>query len=522
MKRLGAWLHGRTGYRAGLRRLLDEPLPAGTGWLFTLGSVLLVLLAIQAVTGLALTLYYAPTPDHAYDSIRFIDTSVPLGSFVRGLHHAGASFVVVFALLHLLRVLFHAAYKRPRELTWLVGVGLLLVVLAFALTGYLLPWDQRAYWGTVVTINIARLTPWIGERLAQVLQGGVDIGALTLLRWYAVHVVFLPAVLVALTIVHLVLMRRHGISGPIRSDPAARSRPFYPHHAARDVLVSLAVTAVLVAIASEGAPLESEADPTDASYIPRPEWYFLGLFELLKYLPGRWEIVGALVVPGLFVLLLALLPWLDRGDRREPRQRVPALAAVLLPLAILFGLTVVAWREPAAMPAAAWSAREIAGAAIVDESGCVRCHAENGLADELSQQPGHHSPDWLAAHVADPEIIAPGLREAGFVDPGDVAAVVAYVRQLRLDPALPELAATDLVALRVIGRSCLTCHRLDGDGGTEGPDLSDVGARHDQAWLRRWIEDPEAVSPDAEMPSFGNLLTSAELDAVAAYLAQRR
>ena len=186
------WLNARTGYREAAHVMLDEPLPPGTGWFFTLGSVLLALLSVQLLTGAFLTLYYAPTPDHAYDSVRFI-TSLPAGRIVRGLHHYGASFIVVAMVLHMLRVIAFGSYKPPREVTWLSGLALLALVLAFSLTGYLLPWDQRAYWATVVTINISQLTPLGGEIVAGVLRGGETIGAMTLTRWYAAHVIFLPA-----------------------------------------------------------------------------------------------------------------------------------------------------------------------------------------------------------------------------------------------------------------------------------------------------------------------------------------
>ena len=182
MKRLFAWLHARTGYRDAARVMLDEPLPPGTGWFFTLGSVLLALLSVQLLTGAFLTLYYAPTPDHAYDSVRFID-GLGAGTRVRGLHYYGASFLVVALAAHMLRVIAFGSYKPPREVTWLSGLALLGLILAFALTGYLLPWDQRAYWATVVTINISKLTPLAGEVVAGVLRGGSTIGALTLTRW---------------------------------------------------------------------------------------------------------------------------------------------------------------------------------------------------------------------------------------------------------------------------------------------------------------------------------------------------
>ena len=318
---VAAWLDDRTGWRRLRRHLLEEPLPPGTGWWFTLGSLLLFGLTVQFVTGILLALYYAPTPDHAWDSVRFVTTDVRAGSFLRGLHHWGASLVVVAAALHLIRVVFFGSYKKPREMNWLIGLALLLVILAFGLTGYLLPWDQRAYWATVVTINIAKLTPVFGEAVAWMLQGGAEVGALTLTRWYAVHVVVLPIALAGLVTAHLYLLRRHGISGPVRPKPGP-ARMFFPYQAARDLTISIAAGVLLAVLAWRGAPaLESPADPTSSDYIPRPEWYFLGLFQLLKYFPGKWEVVGALLVPGLAAAFLALLPWLDRSAARDPRAR---------------------------------------------------------------------------------------------------------------------------------------------------------------------------------------------------------
>src|SRR5581483_4124202 len=253
---VSTWIDDRTGYRAGLRRLLDEPVPGDVNWWFTLGSVLLFLLTIQIVTGAALTMYYVPTPTHAYDSIRFITTQLTFGRVLRGLHFYGASFIVVFAVLHLLRVLFFGAYKTPREVTWMTGIVLLLVVLAFGLTGYLLPWDQRAYWATVVTINIAKSAPIFGDYIASVMRGGPVIGALTLSRWYSVHIIVLPAALALFVVIHVYLMRRHGIAGHFNPRPLPTS-PFYPVHAVKDTIVIAAVFAALFSLAAfSRAPLE--------------------------------------------------------------------------------------------------------------------------------------------------------------------------------------------------------------------------------------------------------------------------
>jgi ubiquinol-cytochrome c reductase cytochrome b subunit len=516
------WLDDRSGWRRARAALLDEPLPPGTGWLFTLGSVLLALLGVQVVTGAFLTLYYAPTPDHAYDSVRYIG-STAAGSLVRGLHHYGASFIVVAAVVHMLRVVVLGSYKRPRELTWISGIVLLLLILGFALTGYLLPWDQRAYWATVVSINISRLTPLAGDAIAAALQGGTAVGALTLTRWYAVHVIFLPIVVIALVALHVAMMRRHGISGPIRRRAGTEFR-FFPAQAARDLVVVSCVLVALGLFASQGAPeLEAPADPADATYVPRPEWYFLGLFQLLKYFPGRWEIVGALIVPGAVVGILMLLPWLDPGRHREPGKRKLVMTGTIAGVLVLSSLTMLGWRDrPASVSAGSWSPREIGGRVLASTRGCQRCHSDTGLADPLDQMATSRGPEWIAGHITDPEMIAPGLREPpAVVTDREAAAIVAYVHQLSRGP-YPGFAEEVETASTVFARYCVGCHKLDGDGGSDGPDLSHAGAKHDLDALRLWIIDPEAVNPEAEMPKFGRRLSATELSAIAAYLAARK
>jgi len=333
------WLHDRTGYRNGLKHLLEEPLPRGVGWWFVTGSVVMFLLSIQLFTGIILAIFYSPSPDHAYDSVRFIMEQVTLGHVVRGLHFFGASFIVVAAIVHMLRVVALGSYKKPRELNWMIGVLLLLIILGFALTGYLLPWDQKAYWATTVTLNIARSVPLVGNFLSGLLKGGQDLGALTLIRWYAAHVFLLPACLIVFTVAHVYLMRRQGISGPIKPEPGPPT-PFYPYHALKDTIVVAAVFALLLTMAIVfKAPLDAVADPTDAAYIPRPEWYFMSLFELLKHFPGRLEPVATMVIPGIVITALFLLPFLDRRAEREPGKRLIVISSFVFVFTVIGVLT---------------------------------------------------------------------------------------------------------------------------------------------------------------------------------------
>jgi ubiquinol-cytochrome c reductase cytochrome b subunit len=521
----GDWLNDRTGYRAGLRRVLDEPVPGDVNWFFTLGSVLLFLLLLQIVTGVTLTMYYVPTPAFAYESLRYITTQLAFGRLLRGLHYFGASFIVVFAVLHLLRVLFFGAYKSPREVTWVTGIVLLLVVLAFGLTGYLLPWDQRAYWATVVTINIAKSTPLVGPYVANVMRGGPNIGALTLSRWYATHVILLPVLVVLFVVIHLYLMRRHGIAGHFNPRPLPTS-PFYPVHAVKDTIVIAGVFALLFGLAVHvKAPLEAMANPSDASYVPRPEWYFLGLFQLLKYFPGKLEPVGAIGIPTLVIALLFLLPFLDNKPERDPRARPRVSAVVTLIVVAVSTLTWLGFRDtPVEKDPSIWSPRAVAGLDLTTSDKCTRCHTAGGAGPDLTRGRIARDDLWIAGHLSDPDMIAPGLRPPPADAPKlqEARAVVAWAEKVREGAPAPHVDADIRAGMDVFGTRCITCHVIDGDGGKEGPDLSHEGRKHDAAWLARWIANPSAINPDSDMPAFAGKLSPDELTAVAKYLEQRQ
>ena len=211
--RIGDWLDERVGWRGAWGAIFLRKIPK-VNWLYTLGSATLFVAVNQIVTGILLTIYYVPTPDQAYDSVQYITTQVSAGWFIRGLHHYGASAMVVLAVLHMIRVIFLGSYKFPREMTWLTGVGLLLVTIGFGFTGYLLPWDQKAYWATIVGTQIAGAAPGVGETILRIMRGGEELSAVTLARFFGVHVWVLPAALLLLLAIHMYLVVHIGISAP--------------------------------------------------------------------------------------------------------------------------------------------------------------------------------------------------------------------------------------------------------------------------------------------------------------------
>lgn len=519
----GEWLDHRAGVKALKETALDEKLPAGTGWWFTLGSVLLLLLGVQMATGAVLTAFYVPSPDHAWDSVRHVIDRVQFGSIIRDLHAYGASFIIVAAGVHLLRSFFFGAYKAPRELTWITGVLLLIVIMAFGLTGYLLPWDQRAYWATVVTINIAKSAPGLGEFAATVMRGGEHLGAATLSRWFAAHVILMPAALFGLMGVHMMLMRRHRISGPLRPPRDTTEHAFFPGHAIKDAIVAGGVFAILLGFAlTTDAPLEPIADPADASYIPRPEWYFLWLFQLLKYFPGKLEVLGAHGIPALLLGSMILLPFFDRRPERRWWKRPVATTIACAILAMISSLTVIAWRDKPAMSEEArmWTTETRGGAWMVTQPACTACHIDGGKAEAFTSMRPRRDGLWITAHVGDPASIAP--KPSADVDPQPGRAVAAWARAVRSHVAPPAELPEHGEAISIIGARCLGCHKLDGQGHGTSPNLSKAGRDRDATWLAGWIANPLAYEYDTDMPAFGDVLTQDQITKVAQYLATRK
>src|SRR5690242_2407287 len=217
MKTVTRWIDERIDLTGIRQTLLDRKMPGGLTWWHTLGSATLTVFLVQVVTGIALAMYYSPSPDHAYDSIRYLERAVVSGATLRGIHHWGASAMVILVLAHMIRVFSMGAYKYPREINWVLGVVLLFVVLGFSFTGYLLPWDQKAYWATQVGTNIAGTTPVVGGAMVKLLRGGGQLGAATLARFFAMHVLLLPTLLAVIVGLHLAIVVRQGIAPRARA-----------------------------------------------------------------------------------------------------------------------------------------------------------------------------------------------------------------------------------------------------------------------------------------------------------------
>lgn len=548
--RLGDFLDERTGHRKMLAHLLDEPIQGGARWAYVFGSGLLGTFLVQLVTGVALMTSYAPSDKTAWASVHYITFVQAGGWLVRGLHHHGAQAMVIVLAAHLLQVALFGAYKKPREVTWWVGLLLFAITLGFALTGYLLPWDQKGYWATRVATNIAGTVPVVGDATQKLMQGGAEYGSLTLTRFYALHVVVLPGLLLALVAGHLALVRRHGITPPAKAD-LRRVERFFPKQLLKDLAAVLLIVALIFGAtwAEHGAPLDAPADPS-SDYPARPEWYFLALFELLKYFHGPLEIVGTVVLPGVLALYLFALPLLDRKPGTALRQRIGPLVPLALVAGSVVALTVQAQRQDARDPAfqkervkaderAAIANRiakegvppegplvmmrrdpELRGPELFDKH-CAGCHTLGAHGVEKDRTApkldGWSTEAWVLEMLHDPDgdarfgrspykgempsVDVPpagGAAEFKPMTADDKNAVAAFLASQGDEPddvvpanALRRDASKVAKGKSIVATRCTTCHLFEGNGDDAdqglAPELSRWGSH---AWVRAQIANP--------------------------------
>jgi ubiquinol-cytochrome c reductase cytochrome b subunit len=448
------WLDHRTGYRALLKELLYERIPGGARWRYVWGSTLVFTFAVQVITGVFLAMAYSPSEQTAWESVYYLQHEMQGGWLLRGIHHFAAQAMVVLLALHLAQVVIDGAYKAPREVNFWLGLILMLIVLGLALTGYLLPWDQKGYWATRVATNLMALTPGIGTQLQELVVGGQEYGHHTVTRFFAVHAILLPGVLVLFLIAHLAVFRRHGICA---HKPQERPETtFWPDQVLRDGVACLAVLVVVLALTIyfRGADLSAPADgarPYDAA---RPEWYFLFLFQFLKLFEGHGatgEVVGAIVIPGVVVLLMFLMPLIAKAGRVGHWFNLGMVGVLLAGAAVLTGL---AWYE------------------------------DRG---KLS----HRNGVWVAGQNAD---LAKHLASQGIPPQG-----ATY--QMRNHP--------QAVALKVITDNCLQCHTYVGPDGVgydnESPAAPNLYAFGRPEWVQGLLDPKEIAGKHyfGQLPGLG-------------------
>jgi len=580
MKASFDWLDQRTGYRKLVHETLFENVPGGARWRYVWGSTLVFCFAVQVITGLALWLAYSPSSQTAWESVYYIQHEMWGGWFLRGLHHFTAQAMTVLLVLHLMQVVIDGAYKAPREINFWSGVVLLLLVLALSLTGYLLPWDQKGYWATAVATNIAGITPVIGPALQTIVVGAGDYGHHTLTRFFALHAGIIPGAIIAFIVAHIYLFRRHGITPkePRRRPDAA----FWPDQVLRDAVACLAVFLVILffVFRFHGAPLDAPADPAEP-YDARPEWYFLFLFQLLKYFPGRTEIIGAIVLPSLLMAVLIAMPYIGRWKLGH-RFNLAFLWAMIGGVAVLTYLAKsedarsvefmasvqTAQRDAARVVELARGGIPVTGAVTLLRNdpltqgpklfaqNCASCHRYDGH-DGLGLQPkdeisgsdlkGFGSREWLTGFFDPEQILTP--KYWGGTHFGEDSDMVKFVQDLaEFEPEQKEELRKGLIALSAEAQlksqaevderdatlieegreamngfllACTDCHVFRGAGSGDGPDLTGYASRE---WLVAFISDPTHVRFYGEnndrMPAYGpdGILSEQKIGLIADWL----
>ncbi|HYL99474.1 MAG TPA: cytochrome b N-terminal domain-containing protein [Blastocatellia bacterium] len=452
------WLDERLGLRQITGAALDEEIRGGARWAYVFGSAVLFVFLTQALTGIFMAMYYVPSSDHAHISVAYIQKVVPAGSIVRGLHYYGATLFIILIVCHMSQTFFFGAYKRKRELNWLVGGALLLIALGFGFTGYLLPWDQEAYFGTKVGTSIAGEIPVVGPYQQHLMLGGTEITSLTLSRFFMVHAFLLPLCLVGLIGLHLFLFRKAGPAGPYHDKDDSKIERFYPKQLLMDMVVILVVFAVLLLLARFiPADLGPEADPT-SDYLARPAWYFLPLFELLKYFPGRWSLIPTAIFPLVLFGLIFAVPFLDRRAERSPLKRPIASVAFCFVLVGAVGLGVIS--------------------RIQDRN--------NPEFNAKLQKQKEESENFLKSSFA----------------PQDNGRLIPVT-----PPTVANPAEDGSPALRIYLANCSSCHGATGDGGPLGPSLVNISRRRHLTaeYLTNWIAGHNRELAAGSMPKFQQL-----------------
>ena len=465
------WFDRRTGIHSLLHEALDEPVPGGANWAYVFGSGLLFLFVSQVITGIFLAMYYVPSADHAHTVVSYIVKEVSAGSFIRSIHAYGSSGIIILLFLHIGQTILYGSYKGRRELLWLSGCILLALMLGMAFTGYLLPWDQKAYFASAVGTNLISEVPWIGPPLQRLVRGGSQMGTLTVSRFYAFHVFVLPILLILFIAAHVFFFRKAGAAGPIKEDPIHPKlppAPFYPGQVLMDAVFAVVLIGIL-AIISIKIPMElgPAANPADTHFLPRPEWYYLPAFQWLKYLSGSWTLIGGIILPALLALIFASFPFLDRRRERRPWRRPIAVGAFFLFMVVYISLGVASYRDDQKDP---------------------------GVAAQMRKQD-----DDVKAYMQKP-----------FVPESVVGSV----------PASMVTAGPKVLKGHTIfqAQSCDACHGDGGVGTAAAGPLTGVGQKYTDQQIIALLREPDSKMTNGGMTAVN--LSQEDLESLGAYLRQ--
>ncbi|HEY5349309.1 MAG TPA: cytochrome b N-terminal domain-containing protein [Candidatus Lustribacter sp.] len=460
------WLNQRTGFVTMATDFLTEDVPGGASYWYAFGSATVFAMLLQITTGIFLTFYYSPTAATAWESTKYIIDKVPAGWLVLSLHYWGATAMIALMMMHLLQVLLWGAYKKPREMQWIVGVILFIVTLVLGLTGYLLPWDLNALLASKVAIQIAGSAPILGQAVLLFLQDGSGIGTLTINRFFGVHVWLTPAILILLVVMHLAIFRWNGPAGaPIDETPKLKPGRFWPDQMFMDTVLSFAVFLIVFGLAVFSPPtLDAKADPNNTQFVPYPAWYFMALFSLLDVVgqAPSWAVnflgfFATIIFPTLLIVVLILLPFIDKNPSRRLSRRPIVLTLTGLVLGGAIALSFVGQYHvqqqqvlhglmpaPAAAATATTAGASTAAGLAVFTTNCAGCHGASGTGQPGVFPPLAHNPvvtgpadkvigivsNGLTTPISVNGVKFSGMMPAwkGTLKPAEIADVITYIR----------------------------------------------------------------------------------------------
>jgi ubiquinol-cytochrome c reductase cytochrome b subunit len=473
---IGNWFEARVQLVPSIRETIEHPVPRATAsWFYVFGSAAMTVFAMQIVTGILLALVYAPTAGEAWNSLQVLNHSIPLGWYIRALHGWGSDFMVAIVLLHMAQVFLFGAYKYPRELTWIVGVFLLLMTLGMAFSGQVLRFDQDAFWGIGIGASIASRVPLIGPWTVHLLLGGPIIAGATLSRFFALHVFVIPGLLIAFVGLHVFMVLKLGINEwPMPGRIVRKSTyekqyheliktdgiPFVPDAAYKDIFFSACILIALALVAAYFGPFgpSGRPDPTIIQTAPRPDYFFLWIYALLSLLPPEMETPALLVGPVVAILALLALPFIFGEGEKSWRRRPVAVVSILL-IAVALGTfthlsgytpwspVMNAWSEDPVPPALLEhrSALERQGALVFQLKQCHNCHS-------LGNEGGKRGPalDNVAVIQTEDQMIRQVIQGGGNMpaygrnlSPPEVTALVAFLKTLHPPAQVPAKVAAE-------------------------------------------------------------------------------
>ncbi|HET6928958.1 MAG TPA: cytochrome b N-terminal domain-containing protein [Candidatus Acidoferrum sp.] len=479
MQTLGSWLEARLQVAATIRETAEHPVPRETAsWFYVFGSAALVVFVMQIITGILLALIYVPTASEAWNSLQTLNHSISLGWYIRALHGWGSNFMLAIVLIHMVQVFIFGAFKFPRELTWIVGVFLLLVTLGMAFSGQVLRFDQDAFWGLGIGASISSRVPVLGPLIVRLLLGGPIIAGATLSRFFALHVFVIPGLLIALVGLHLLMVLKLGINEwpvpgrIVRKETYVKEYheltrkdgiPFFPAAIWKDLFFDGAVLLALAACAAYFGPFgpSGRPDPTIIQTAPRPDYFFLWLYAVLSLLPAKLETPALLVGPVVGIFALLILPFVFGEGEKSWRRRPIAILAILLVAVALGTFTDLAGQAPWSPVMDAWSADPIPpqflkGRSALERQGAIvfqlkQCHNCHSLANEG----GKRGPalDEVALVQTEDQMIRQVIQGGGNMpaygknlSPAETTALIAFLKTLHPAGKLPARDASRALA----------------------------------------------------------------------------